>query len=214
MAGTMSTARVLPFPAESRVVPVVVIDDHRAAAPLARALSSGGIATAEITLRTPHALDAITAVANVGGFLVGAGTVLTALDVDRAVDAGAAYVVSPGLAGDVVTRALERRIPVIPGVATATEVQHAVALGLRQLKLFPAENVGGADLVNALGGPFPEVSFLPSGGVTASNANEYLQLSNVFAVSGSWMVPRELLRERDFTAIERLSAATTQALLR
>ncbi|BDZ54087.1 bifunctional 4-hydroxy-2-oxoglutarate aldolase/2-dehydro-3-deoxy-phosphogluconate aldolase [Agromyces marinus] len=195
-----------------RFVPVVVIDDAGLAEPVAEALLAGGIGCAEITLRTPAGIDAIAALRDLDGFAVGAGTVLTPDDVDRVVDAGARFVVSPGLAEDVVDRARTHGVDVVPGVATATEVQRAVRLGLDRLKLFPAGQLGGLGMITALAGPFPGVRFLPSGGVTETNAADYLASKHVFAVSGSWMVTRELIAARDFAAIARLSRAAVDAV--
>lgn len=193
-----------------RFVPVIVLDDARRAVPLAEALLRGGIGCAEITLRTDAGPAAIAAASAVADFIVGAGTVLTPDDVDRVVDAGARFVVSPGLAEDVVERAIEHGLEVIPGVATATEVQRALRLGLSRLKLFPAGPLGGIAAVRALAGPFPDVRFLPSGGVTAENAGEYLASPSVFAVSGSWMATRDLIAAGDFAAIERLCRACVE----
>ena len=193
-----------------RFVPVIVLDDARQAVPLAEALLRGGIGCAEITLRTDAGPAAIAAASAVADFIVGAGTVLTPDDVDRVVDAGARFVVSPGLAEDVVERAIEHGLEVIPGVATATEVQRALRLGLSRLKLFPAGPLGGIAAVRALAGPFPDVRFLPSGGVTAENAGEYLASPSVFAVSGSWMATRDLIAAGDFAAIERLCRACVE----
>lgn len=194
-----------------RFVPVIVIDDAAQAAPLAEALLRGGIGCAEITLRTDAGFAAIAAASAVPDFVVGAGTVLEPDDVDRAVEAGARFVVSPGLAEDVVERSIALGVDVIPGVATATEVHRALRLGLSRLKLFPAGPLGGVAAVNALAGPFPEVRFLPSGGVTAENAGTYLASPSVFAVSGSWMARRDLIASGDFGAIERLSRACAAA---
>ncbi|GGI44040.1 2-dehydro-3-deoxyphosphogluconate aldolase/(4S)-4-hydroxy-2-oxoglutarate aldolase [Agromyces flavus] len=188
-----------------RFVPVVVLDDPARAVPLAEALQRGGIRCAEITLRTPAGIDAIAALREVPDFTVGAGTVLEPDDVDRVFDAGARFVVSPGLADDVVERAQALGVEVIPGVATATEVQRAIRLGLDRLKLFPAGPLGGTAAIRALAGPFPGVRYLPSGGVTAANAAEYLASPHVFAVSGSWMATRELIAAGDFDAIARIS---------
>ncbi|BAJ74094.1 2-keto-3-deoxy-6-phosphogluconate aldolase [Microbacterium testaceum StLB037] len=196
----------------SRIVPVVVLDDASFAPDLADALLAGGIPTAEITLRTPAALDAIRAVSGRPGFAVGAGTVTTVAQVEAAVDAGATYLVSPGFDDAVVERAAALGIPFIPGVATATEIQRAVAAGLDRLKLFPAAAVGGPTALKAFAGPFPDVRFLPSGGVSASNAAEYLALGNVFAVSGSWMVPSAALTARDAETVRALSAEASAAV--
>lgn len=198
--------------AGNRIVPVVVIDDAGAAPDLADALSAGGIRCAEITLRTPAGVDAIRAVAGRSDFVVGAGTVLTADQVDAAADAGARFLVSPGLDDAVVGRAAERGVPIVPGVGTATEIQRALGRGIRHLKLFPANLVGGLAAVRAFAGPFPDVRFLPSGGVSVDNAAEYLAAPSVFAVSGSWMVPAGAVASGDFEAVRRLSAAAVTAI--
>lgn len=186
------------------IVPVVTIDGEGGDR-LAHALTDGGIGCAEITLRTPAGLAAIAAASRVPGFTVGAGTVLSVDDVDRSVDAGARFVVSPGFDDDVVAHALELGIAVIPGVSTATEVQRARRAGLSHLKFFPAEAAGGLAAISALAAPFPDVRFLPSGGVSPRNARDYLASPAVFAVSGSWMVPRDRLLQRDFAAVTALS---------
>lgn len=196
----------------SRIVPVVVLDDAAFAPDLADALAAGGIPCAEITLRTPAALDAIRAVAGRPGFAVGAGTVTTAAQVDAAVDAGATYLVSPGFDEAVAERAAHHGVPFIPGVATATEIQRAIAAGLDHLKVFPAAAVGGISALTAFAGPFPDVRFLPSGGVSAANAADYLALPSVFAVSGSWMVPAAALAARDADTVRALSAEAIEAL--
>jgi len=195
-----------------RMVPVVVIDDPGAARPMAEALLAGGIGCAEITLRTSAGIDAIGEAAKVDGFLAGAGTVLTPQQVDDCVDAGAEFIVSPGLDSDVVSRARTRGVTVIPGVATATEVQQALRLDLSFLKVFPAAPLGGPAFLDALAGPFPDVSFLPSGGISLESAADYLAVPSVAAISGSWLTPRSALLDRDFAAIERLARATTTAL--
>lgn len=196
-----------------RIVPVIVLD-HAAAGPdLAAALAAGGIGCAEITLRTDAGAGAIAAIAAAHpGFVVGAGTVLSTDDVDRVVDAGARFMVSPGLDLAVVQRALDRGLTALPGIATATELQRATRLGLDRVKFFPAEPSGGLPAITALSGPFPGVQFLPSGGVSAANAAAYLASPAVFAVSGSWMAPRELIAAGDWDGITRLSAAAVDAL--
>ncbi|MEV7756118.1 bifunctional 4-hydroxy-2-oxoglutarate aldolase/2-dehydro-3-deoxy-phosphogluconate aldolase [Microbacterium sp. NPDC089180] len=196
----------------SRIVPVVVLDDASFAPDLADALAAGGIPCAEITLRTPAALEAIRAIAGRSDFAVGAGTVTTVAQVDAAVDAGATYLVSPGFDDAVAERAAARGVPLVPGIATATEIQRAVAAGLDHLKVFPAAAVGGPAALRAFAGPFPDVRFLPSGGVSAANAGEYLALPSVFAVSGSWMVPAAALSARDAETVRALSAEATAAI--
>lgn len=187
-----------------RIVPVLVIDDADGARDAVAALVEGGIGCAEITLRTAAGLSAIAAVAG-SGVVVGAGTVLTADQVDHVADAGAHFVVTPGFAPDVVERALERGLAVLPGVATPTEVQAALRAGLTTVKLFPADRLGGLEMVRALAGPFPTTGFVPSGGVSPRNAGDYLRHGSVPAISGSWMATRELLHGRDYEAIARLS---------
>ncbi|RIX28498.1 bifunctional 4-hydroxy-2-oxoglutarate aldolase/2-dehydro-3-deoxy-phosphogluconate aldolase [Amnibacterium setariae] len=198
-----------------RVLPVVSLTDAALARPLAEALLAGGLPIAEITLRTPAGLAAIAAAAAVPGFTVAAGTVLTAEQVDACVDAGAGMIVSPGLDDAVVARAQERGAAAVPGVATATEVQRALAAGCTDLKLFPAGLLGGPDLIRALGAPFPQVRFVPSGGVSAATAPDYAALPNVLAVSGSWMVPADAVASDParITALAREAVAAVSALV-
>jgi 2-dehydro-3-deoxyphosphogluconate aldolase / (4S)-4-hydroxy-2-oxoglutarate aldolase len=199
--------------ARIRIIPVIVIDDPGAAPDLAAALDAGGIGCAEVTLRTAAGITAISAIAaEHPRFVVGAGTVLTIHDVDRIADAGASFAVSPGLDEAVVERAHGRGLAALPGIATATELQRAVGAGLERVKFFPAGSLGGIDAIDALSGPFPGVKFLPSGGVSASNARAYLDSPAVFAVSGSWMAPRELIAARDWDEITRRSAAAVELL--
>jgi 2-dehydro-3-deoxyphosphogluconate aldolase/(4S)-4-hydroxy-2-oxoglutarate aldolase len=202
----MTSERVLELLADIRIVPVIVIDDDAFASEVAAALSVGGIRCAEITLRTPAGLRAIEAVAGAEDFVVGAGTVLTAEQVDQCVDAGAEFIVSPGFDDEVVERAQHHGIAVLPGVATATEIQRAIRAGLDAVKFFPADRLGGLETIRSLAAPFPGLRFVPSGGVTVGNALEYLAHPAILAVSGSWMATRDLIRAGDFTTIQRLSA--------
>jgi 2-dehydro-3-deoxyphosphogluconate aldolase/(4S)-4-hydroxy-2-oxoglutarate aldolase len=189
-----------------RLIPVVVLTDASAAVPVGRALVEAGLPVAEVTFRTAAAADAIRALTAETELLVGAGTVVRVEQVDVAVAAGARFVVTPGLSRGVVERCRERGVPVIPGVATATEVMAALDLGLDLLKLFPAEAVGGVATLRALAGPFPTVRFVPTGGVTTANARDYLTAPTVAAVGGSWMVAPDLIAHRDFAEITRLTA--------
>jgi 2-dehydro-3-deoxyphosphogluconate aldolase/(4S)-4-hydroxy-2-oxoglutarate aldolase len=189
-----------------RVIPVVVVRELATTLPLARALEAGGLAVAEVTFRTACAPEAIQLIARETDVLVGAGTVIRAEQVDEAVAAGARFVVTPGLSASVIRRCAELDVPVIPGVATATEVITALGYGLGVLKLFPAEAVGGVATLRALAGPFPEVRFVPTGGIGPANLAPYLALPNVAAVGGSWMVAPELVMAGDFDAIEQLAA--------
>jgi 2-dehydro-3-deoxyphosphogluconate aldolase/(4S)-4-hydroxy-2-oxoglutarate aldolase len=192
-----------------RIVPVLVIDDAGFAVDAAAALAAGGIGCVEITLRTPAALAAITAVAAADTTLVGVGTVTTPDDVARAADAGARFVITPGVDRDVIDACLDRGLDILPGAATATEVMAVLHSGLRAVKLFPADLLGGVDMISALAGPFPDVAFVPSGGVSPLNVAAYLGHPNVPAVSGSWMAGRQLLASRDVATIERVSREAT-----
>lgn len=195
-----------------RIVPVVVLDDAASAGPLAEALVSGGLPVAEVTLRTAAALDAIAAMAASDDLLVGAGTVLTAAQVDQAVDAGARFVVSPGTSRAVVERARERGVAVLPGAVTATEIQAALDLGIDTVKFFPAGTSGGTAAIKALAAPFGGVRFVPTGGISAANLDEYLSIPSVVAVGGSWMVPQAAIREGDFDTVRRLTVEAVAAL--
>jgi 2-dehydro-3-deoxyphosphogluconate aldolase / (4S)-4-hydroxy-2-oxoglutarate aldolase len=192
--------------AAHRLLPVVVLDDAAAAGPLADALVAGGLPVAEVTFRTAAAADAVRAVADRGDVLVGAGTVLTPAQVDAAVAAGARFVVSPGTSRAVVERCAEHGVPAVPGVATATEVQAALELGVSTVKFFPAGTSGGAPAIAALAAPFTGVRFVPTGGVGPANLADYLALPCVAAVGGSWMVPRDRVRGGDFAAVRALTA--------
>lgn len=198
--------------AGSPIVPVIVIDDAAHAPELVAALAAGGIRCAEITLRTPAGLDAITAVAGTPHFSVGAGTVLSLDDFARAADAGATFMVSPGLDPEIVAAALDRGIAVLPGVATGTETQHAVRLGLDTVKFFPAGQLGGLKAIAALAAPFVGLGFVPSGGVSAANASDYLAHEAVPAVSGSWMATRAHIRNGQFDEIAALSRTALNAV--
>jgi len=201
----MNASLVLERLAAIRIIPVIVIDDAGVAPDLAAALTAGGIGCAEITLRTPAGLQALASVNEVPGFLAGAGTVITVDQVDRCVDAGAQFLVSPGFDDDVVARAQHHDVAILPGVATATEIQRALRAGIDVLKFFPADRLGGLDTIAALAAPFTGVRFVPSGGVNASNAADYLRHPAIFAVSGSWMATRTAIAARDFDSVVELS---------
>jgi 2-dehydro-3-deoxyphosphogluconate aldolase/(4S)-4-hydroxy-2-oxoglutarate aldolase len=201
----MTDADVLRAVLARRVIPVVVLEELQTAVPVALALEEGGLPVAEITFRTAVATDVIRRIAAETGALVGAGTVVRAEQVDEAVEAGAQFIVTPGLSLPVIERCRELEVPVIPGVATATEVIAALDQGLDLLKLFPAEAAGGIALLRALRGPFPDARFIPTGGVGAANAASYLALPSVAAVGGSWMVASDLIAARDFAAVTRLA---------
>lgn len=190
----------------TRVLPVVVIEDPAHAVPLAEALLAGGVDAIEITLRTPAALQAITAVARtVPGMCVGAGTVLGADDLRRVRDAGARFALSPGATPSLLDAAAAGPLPFVPGVMTAGEAMAARERGFALLKLFPAEQAGGPAMLRALAGPLADVRFCPTGGLTAANAASYLQLPNVALVGGSWLTPREALARGDWAAIAAIA---------
>jgi 2-dehydro-3-deoxyphosphogluconate aldolase/(4S)-4-hydroxy-2-oxoglutarate aldolase len=190
----------------------VVLDDADHAHPLADALVHGGLACAEVTLRTPASLDVVTAMASRGDILVGAGTVLRIDQVDLAIAAGADFLVSPGFDPTVIERAQDAGITFIPGVATASEVMAAQRSGLDHVKFFPAIPAGGIGALGALHGPFPTMHFMPTGGITLATLDDFLLHRAVFAAGGSWMVPRSALDRGDFETVERLTRDTVAHL--
>ncbi|MCR2791523.1 bifunctional 4-hydroxy-2-oxoglutarate aldolase/2-dehydro-3-deoxy-phosphogluconate aldolase [Microbacterium sp. zg.Y625] len=189
-----------------RLVPIVTAESATEAHALAGALVAGGLPVAEITFRTPAAADAVAAVASRGDTLVGAGTIVRADQVDAAVDAGARFIVSPGTSRAVIERCHERGVPVLPGAVTATEVQTALELGVTTVKFFPAEASGGAAALRALTAPFGEVTFVPTGGISPANLEDYLDIPAVAAVGGSWMLPATAVRTGDWNEVTRLTA--------
>lgn len=201
----MSTADIL---GEHRIIPVVVFDDDAQADMLGAALVAGGLPIAEITLRTPKAVALLRRLAARGDMNVGAGTVLTAAQVDLVYDAGARFVVSPGLGVEVVRRCQVLGLPVIPGISTASEIMAALDLGLDTVKFFPAEACGGLPTVSALSTAFPQVRFIPTGGLTAESAPVYLSHPAVAAVGGSWMVAADLLASAQWDEVASRCSAT------
>lgn len=192
---------------QSRILPVVVIDDADASDCLGDALVGGGLALIEVTLRTPAALEAIRRLTHRGDMVVGAGTVTTAAEVDLAVSVGARFVVSPGVSPGVLRRCAEHGVPAIPGVATASDIMLAAAEGHALLKFFPAGASGGLPTLAALAAPFPGVRFVPTGGVDPTNAADYLAHPAVAAVGGTWIAPRAAVAALDGAAITRLTRA-------
>ncbi|MEH1098924.1 bifunctional 4-hydroxy-2-oxoglutarate aldolase/2-dehydro-3-deoxy-phosphogluconate aldolase [Micromonospora sp. CPCC 205561] len=195
----------------ARILPVVVLDDARDAAPLAEALARGGLGCAEVTFRTDAAADAIRVMAERPDLLVGAGTVLTPAQVDRAVEAGARFVVTPGFSPAVVRRCQELGLPVFPGVATGTEIQMALDAGLDTVKFFPAEQLGGVPMIKALAAPFRSVRFIPTGGVNTGNLGDYLAVPAVLAVGGTWMVAPDLIAAGRWDEVAARTAAAVEA---
>lgn len=191
---------------EYGVVPVVVLKDTKDAIPLADALIKGGLSCAEVTFRTDAAEESIRLMSEkYPEMLVGAGTVLTTEQVDRAVNAGAKFIVSPGFDAEIVDYCIEKNIPVFPGCITPSEVAQAVKRGLKVIKFFPAEQAGGVAMIKAMGAPYGMVKFMPTGGISAKNLSEYLSCSNIVCCGGSWMVKGALITEGKFDEITALT---------
>ncbi len=188
------------------VIPVIVIDRVADAVPLALALSESGLTSLEVTLRTSVALDAIREIKqSLPHAVVGAGTVLNVRDLDAALRAGADFLVSPGTTLALAGAALASGIPMLPGVATASEAMVLLEMGFTHLKFFPAQAAGGVAMLKALAGPLPQLRFCPTGGITLQNAPEFLALDNVLCVGGSWMAPTSLVAAQDWLQIRRLA---------
>ncbi|WP_307861963.1 bifunctional 4-hydroxy-2-oxoglutarate aldolase/2-dehydro-3-deoxy-phosphogluconate aldolase [Nocardioides sp. SYSU D00065] len=192
-----------------RIVPVVVLDDPARADDLGAALVEGGLPVAEATFRTPEAAAVLRRLSARDDLVVGAGTVLTDRQVDQALEAGAKFVVSPGLSPSVVRRCQEAGVPVVPGVATPSEIMLALDLGLDTVKFFPAEANGGLPTIKALAAAFPQVRFMPTGGISADSAPAYLAHPSVAAVGGSWMVAGDLLAASRWDEVAARCAAST-----
>ena len=193
--------------AELGVVPVVVLEDAKDAAPLAKALVEGGLPCAEVTFRTAAAEESIKLMtAEYPDMFVGAGTVLTIDQVERAVAAGAKFIVSPGFDPEIVDYCLEKEIPVFPGCITPSEVAQAVKRGLKVVKFFPAEQFGGVATIKAMAAPYVGLKFMPTGGVNAKNLESYLGCDKIIACGGSWMVKGDLVKAGKFDEIKDLTA--------
>ena len=191
------------------VIPVIVIEHVDDAVPLARALVAGGVRVLEVTLRTSAALAAIKAISQeVDAAIVGVGTITRAEDCARSVAAGAVFGVSPGLTPALVSAARASGLPLLPGVMTPSDVIAARAAGFTELKLFPALQAGGVGMLKAMEGPFPDVTFCPTGGITAATAPEFLALPNVACVGGSWLTPNDAIATGDWSRITTLARAT------
>ncbi|MER6077898.1 bifunctional 4-hydroxy-2-oxoglutarate aldolase/2-dehydro-3-deoxy-phosphogluconate aldolase [Streptomyces sp. NPDC001833] len=196
--------------AGARLLPVLTVPSTATAGPLADALAAGGARCAEVTFRTPDAEQVLKTMAAHGGLAVGAGTVLTAEQAERAVAAGARFVVSPGFDEEVIAKCRELRVPVVPGIATATELMRAVKAGLDTVKFFPAEPLGGLRTLRALAAPFPRTRFVPTGGIDADRLAAYLADPAVLAVGGSWMATAAHLERGDHQEIRRLTAEAVE----
>ncbi|MGB3610881.1 MAG: bifunctional 4-hydroxy-2-oxoglutarate aldolase/2-dehydro-3-deoxy-phosphogluconate aldolase [Cellvibrio sp.] len=189
------------------VIPVMVVERIEDAVPLAQALYNGGLKVLEITLRTPCALDAITAmVENLpADAVIGAGTIITPQDLEKAVKAGSTFLVSPGTTPALIEAAKASSVPLLPGVATPTEAMHLLVEGFTHQKFFPAEAAGGVPMLKSIGGPLPQITFCPTGGIDLAKAPTYLALPNVACVGGTWMAPKELMKAGRWDEIERLA---------
>lgn len=190
---------------QMKIVPVVAIQDADHSDALADALIAGGLPCAEITFRTAAAQDAIRNMAKRGDMLVGAGTVLTTDQAKSAIDAGATFIVAPGFNPNVVRYCMEHNIPMSPGVATPTDIEAAMEMGLEILKFFPAESIGGLKTLKAISAPYTKAKFIPTGGINASNVVEYLEHPSVVACGGSWMVTSALIANEQFDQITSLT---------
>jgi 2-dehydro-3-deoxyphosphogluconate aldolase/(4S)-4-hydroxy-2-oxoglutarate aldolase len=196
------------------IVPVIKLDDAKDAVPLAKALCDGGLPCAEVTFRTAAAEESIRLMREAfPEMLIGAGTVLTTEQVDLAVNAGATFMVSPGLNPKVVQYCVERNIPITPGCSTPSDIEVAIELGLEVVKFFPAEAAGGLAMIKAMAGPYVNMKFMPTGGVSASNLTSYLDFSKIIACGGSWMVKDELVKAGDFDKITQLTREAVNMML-
>ena len=198
-AGTRALCELAP------IIPVLVVHDVAHAVPLAEALVRGGLPVLEVTLRTPAALDVIAAMATVKGGHVGAGTLITPADVAAAKAAGATFGVSPGATDTLLDACEAADLPILPGAASASEAMRLLERGYDMLKFFPAEVSGGVDAIKGIGGPLPQISFCPTGGINPTNAPKYLALSNVVCAGGSWVAPNDLVNAGKWDAIEELA---------
>lgn len=188
------------------IIPVVVLEDAKDAAPLAEALCEGGLPVAEVTFRTDAAEESIRIMSEqYPDMLVGAGTVLTTEQVDRAVEAGAKFIVSPGINPRIVKYCVERNIPICPGTANPSDIEQALEFGIKVVKFFPAEAAGGLPMIKAMAAPYTEVMFMPTGGIKPSNVRSYLEFNRIIACGGSWMVPRNFVQAGEFGKITELT---------
>jgi 2-dehydro-3-deoxyphosphogluconate aldolase/(4S)-4-hydroxy-2-oxoglutarate aldolase len=203
------TMTLLDIMRTSAVIPVIAIDEIEHAVPLARALVAGGIRVLEVTLRTKHGLDAIKAMSEVEGAIVGVGTLTKPEEFAAARDAGAVFGVSPGLTPALIAAAKSSGLPLLPGVMTPSEVMAAREQGFKQLKLFPAVPAGGIGMLNAIYGPLSDVMFCPTGGISQETASQFLALKNVACVGGSWLTPKDAIAAGDWQRITDIAKAAS-----
>jgi 2-dehydro-3-deoxyphosphogluconate aldolase/(4S)-4-hydroxy-2-oxoglutarate aldolase len=205
MSATEKLLRTAP------VIPVITLDDFKDALPLAEALVSGGLPVLEITLRTPHALRAIAAISKeLPNAIVGAGTVINRTTYMQALDAGAAFIVSPGCTPELLVCATTSAAPFLPGVNTPSEIMQLLAHGITAMKFFPAEPAGGVPMLKSIAAPLPQALFCPTGGISPANAESYLALPNVACVGGSWMVTKDLVQQKKWDEIRALARDAAQ----
>ena len=205
----MAQMSLLEIMRSASVIPVIAIDDPDHAVPLAKALVAGGIRVLEVTLRTEHGLQAIRAMSEVEGAIVGVGTLTQPHEFEASRDAGAVFGVSPGLTATIIEAAKKSGLPLLPGVMTPSEVMAAREHGFKQLKLFPAVPAGGVGMLNAIGGPLPDVTFCPTGGISIETAPKFLACKNVACVGGSWLTPKDLIARGDWAGITELAKAAS-----
>ncbi len=199
---------------EIGIVPVIKIDNPKDALPLARALIAGGLPVAEITFRTDAAKEAMAIISKeCPEMLVGAGTVLTTNQVDDAIEAGAKFIVSPGLNPKIVKYCHEKNVLILPGCANASDIEAAIELGLDTVKFFPAEQLGGIKMIKALAAPYTKMKFMPTGGVSAQNLHDYLSFDRIVACGGTWMIDAQAMKDGDFAKIEQLTREAVQSML-
>lgn len=193
------------------MIPVVVIDQLEDAVPLSKALVDGGLNVLEVTLRTPVALEAISLIKqSIPEAVVGTGTVICPKTLEQSMQVGADFLVSPGVTANLLNAAKQNNAPLLPGAATASEVMGLLDLGYHAMKFFPAAAAGGINMLKSFAGPLPQVTFCPTGGIKLNNAHEYLNLSNVACVGGTWMLDKQLIAKKDWTAITKLAQQASQ----
>jgi 2-dehydro-3-deoxyphosphogluconate aldolase/(4S)-4-hydroxy-2-oxoglutarate aldolase len=196
------------------IVPVVVLDEASQALPLAKALHAGGLGCAEVTFRTAAAEESIKIISEeMPEMLVGAGTILTTEQADRAIAAGAKFIVSPGLNREIVKYCVDKNITIIPGCATPSDIENALSLGLEVVKFFPAEAAGGINMIKAMSAPYTGIKFMPTGGINIKNLNSYLSINEVVACGGSWMVSKELLKNNNYGTVTKLTKESLRIML-
>ena len=195
----------------SKVIPVVVIDNVEDAVPLANALIKGGLKVLEITLRTPVAIEAINLIkSQVEGAIVGTGTVIDLETLNASIEAQVDFMVSPGVTDELLNAVSKQSIPLLPGVNSPSEVMNLLSRGITAMKFFPAEAAGGVNMLKSIGGPLPQVTFCPTGGINLDNANSYLELSNVACVGGTWMLDKQLIKSKSWDEITRLAKQASE----